>query len=152
MRVDADMFMADFLIKKKSKRLLTPIRKIQRADDSFPWGTTWLIMQRYHTVSVPGELSIQVAQVRCDCEANGADRLSPQWSCSKTSQSMNPMAPVIVALIYAAVNLQDVEDQGLLSPAQVEWWWSGGGIDTDKKNNRVSHDVTLLIVLRFLVP
>lgn len=34
---------------------------------------------------------------------------------------MNLMAPVIVAQIYAAVNLQDMEDQGLLSPAQGEW-------------------------------
>lgn len=36
-RVDTDMFMAEILIikKKKSKWVLTPIRKIQRADDSF---------------------------------------------------------------------------------------------------------------------
>lgn len=38
---------------------------------------------------------------------------------------MNPMAPVIVARIYAAVNLQGVEDQGLLSSAQPKG--SGGG-------------------------
>lgn len=65
---------------------------------------------------------------------------------------MNLMAPVIVTHIYAVVNLQDMEDQGLLSPAQGEWW--GGGADTDGKNNfnRVSHDVTLSIVLQFLVP
>lgn len=89
-------------------------------------------MQRYHTVSVPGDLSIQAAQVRCDCEANGADRLSPHRSCLKTSQSMNPMAPVIVAWIYVAVNLQDVEDQGLLSPAHGECWWEGTDTDEEK--------------------
>lgn len=45
---------------------------------------------------------------------------------------MNPMAPVIVARIYAAVNLQDLEDQGLLSPAQGECWWEGTATDEEK--------------------
>lgn len=45
---------------------------------------------------------------------------------------MNPMAPVIVAWIYAAVNLQDVEDQGLLSPAHGEFWWKGTDMDEEK--------------------
>lgn len=113
---------SDALFKKEIVRRWPLISTTQRPDDSCPLGNTRLIMQRYHMLSVPGDLSIQAAQVRCDRGANGPDRLSPRWSCSKTSQPVNLMAPVIVAQIYAAVNPQDVEDQGLFEGGGVGGW------------------------------
>lgn len=89
-------------------------------------------MQRYRTLSVPGDLSIQASQIRCDREANGADRLSPRRSCSKTSQSASPMAPVIVTQIHAAVNRRHVKDQGLFSVRRGRGE-DGGGTGTEEK-------------------
>lgn len=88
-------------------------------------------------------------------EANGADRLSARWSCSKASQSANPMAPVIVAQIYGAVKQQEAEDQGV---SLYEGGVGGGGragMDEKNKFNRDVHDAIhdrLWIALRWLLP